>query len=29
MAKVAGADPEVAISDAIPLQYVIRAVKSK
>ncbi len=29
MAKVAGADPEVAISDAIPLQYVIRAVKNK
>ena len=27
MAKAAGADPEVAISDAIPLQYVIRAIK--
>lgn len=27
MARVAGADPEVAISDSIPLQYVVRAVK--
>ena len=27
MAKAAGADPEVAISDSIPLQYVVRAVK--
>jgi SAM-dependent methyltransferase len=29
MAKAAGADPDIAISDAIPLQYVIRAVKNK
>jgi hypothetical protein len=27
MAKLAGADPQVAISDALPLQYVIRAIK--
>ena len=27
MAKAAGADPDVAISDAIPLQYIIRAIK--
>jgi len=29
MAKLAGADPEVAIADSIPLQYVIRALKNK
>ncbi|MDO8715026.1 MAG: class I SAM-dependent methyltransferase [Polynucleobacter sp.] len=29
MAKLAGADPQVAISDALPIQYVIRAVKSE
>lgn len=28
MAKLAGADPRVAISDSLPLQYVIRAVKN-
>jgi SAM-dependent methyltransferase len=28
MAKLAGADPQMAISDAIPLQYVIRAIKN-
>lgn len=27
MAKMAGADPQVAISDSLPIQYVIRAVK--
>lgn len=29
IARVAGADPEVAISDSIPLQYVVKAVKNK
>ncbi len=28
MAKIAGVDPEVAIADSLPLQYVIRAVKN-
>ena len=28
MARLAGADPQVAVSDALPLQYVIRAIKS-
>jgi len=27
MARLAGADPEVAITDSLPLQYVIRAIK--
>lgn len=27
MAKLAGADPELAISDSLPMQYVIRAIK--
>lgn len=27
MAKLAGADPELAISDSLPLQYVVRAIK--
>jgi SAM-dependent methyltransferase len=29
MEKVAGADPQVAVSDSLPLQYVIRAVKKQ
>ena len=29
MAKAAGADPELAVADSIPLQYVVRAVKKK
>ena len=29
MAKLAGVDSDIAISDAIPLQYVVRAVKNK
>lgn len=27
MAKLAGIDPELAISDSLPLQYVVRAIK--
>jgi len=29
MARLAGADPDIAIADAIPLQYVVKAVKNK
>jgi hypothetical protein len=27
MARIAGVDPELAISDSLPLQYVVQAVK--